>query len=74
MAVFLTITAHWANSADNKLMIFYLFFPENRIWYCMHIVSTGDNLHEMPNPDFWEKLDKYFIMSSPEIFTQSAEH
>ena len=35
--------------------IFFLFFPENRIWHFMQIVSLGDNLHEMSNPVFWEK-------------------
>ena len=29
--------------------IFFLFFPENRIWHFMQIVSIGDNLHEMSN-------------------------
>ena len=27
----LTLTKLWANSADDKLMIFFLFFPENRL-------------------------------------------
>ena len=36
----------------------------------MHIVSIGDDLHEMLNPVFWEK---YFKMSSAEIFIQSAK-
>ena len=28
---YLTFTTLWAFSADDKLMIFFLFFPENRI-------------------------------------------
>ena len=52
--VSLTFTTLWAFSADDKLMIFFLFFPENRIWHFMQIVSLGDNLHEMSNPVFWE--------------------
>ena len=28
-----TLTMLWANSADDKLMIFFSFFPENRILY-----------------------------------------
>ena len=41
-------------------MIFSLFFPQNRIWHYMQIVSfklfmNEDNLHEMSNPVFWEK-------------------
>ena len=50
---------------------FFLFFPENSIWPFMQIVYTGDNLHEMSNPVFWEKEEKYFSMSSAENFTQS---
>ena len=38
----LTCTTLLVNSADNKLTIFFLLFPENR----------EDNLHEMSNPVF----------------------
>ena len=38
----------------------------------MQIVSSGDNLHEMPNPVFWEKVEKYFKISSAEIWIQNA--
>ena len=41
-------------------MIFFLFFPENRIWHFMQIVSIGDNLHWMSKTVFWEKQEKYF--------------
>ena len=51
----LTFTTLWAFLADGKLMIFFLFFLENRIWHFMQIVSSEDNLHEMSNPVFWEK-------------------
>ena len=51
----LTFTTLWAFLADDKMMLFFLFFPENRIWHFMQIVSLGDNLHEMSNPVFWEK-------------------
>ena len=34
----LTFTTLWAN-LDNKLTIFFLFFPENRIRHFMQIVS-----------------------------------
>ena len=39
----------WAiQSADDKLMIFFLYFLENRIWHFMQIVSLEDkNVHEM---------------------------
>ena len=48
----LMLTTLWANSADDKLVI---FSPENGIWNFMPIVCTGDSLHEMSNPVFWEK-------------------
>ena len=50
------LTQHaMANSADDKLTIFFFIFPENRIWHFMHIVALGDSLHEMSNFIFWEK-------------------
>ena len=39
-------------SADKVLKYVVLYFPENRIWHFMQIVSIGDNLHEMSNPLF----------------------
>ena len=68
----LTVTTLWANSVDAKVMIFFLFFPENRIRHFMQIVSTGDNLHEMSKPVFWEKWEKYFNMLSAKKFTHHA--
>ena len=50
------------------LMIFFIFFPENRTWHFMQIVSTGDNLHEMSHRVSWEKKEKDFKMLSAEIF------
>ena len=46
----LTITTFWVNSADNKLTIFLIFVPENRIWHFMQIcmkcqiLSPGKNM------------------------------
>ena len=48
-------TTRWANSADNKLAIFYLFFLENRI---QHFMQIGDHLHEFTKLVFWEKNPK----------------
>ena len=42
-------------SSDDILKYFFLFFPENRIWHFMQIVSNGENLHELLNAVFWEK-------------------
>ena len=60
-------------SADDKLIVFFLFSPENRLWHFMQIVSLGDNLHEKSKPIFWENLEEHFKMSSAEIFTQHAK-
>ena len=38
---------------DNE--IFCLFFPENKLWHFLQIVSAGDNLHEMSGRIFCEK-------------------
>ena len=43
----------WANSADEKLTIFFLLFPENRLWLFMQIVSQGGKLHEMTKSPSW---------------------
>ena len=55
MSKYLTFTTLWANSADNKLMTFFLLFPENENWHFMQTVSNGDNLYEMSTPVSWEK-------------------
>ena len=40
----------------------------------MQIILQGDNLHEMLKSIFWKKKkEKYFNMSSAEIFTKSAK-
>ena len=74
--IFLTFTNLWANSADDTLAIFFLVFPENRIWHFIQIVSYTDNLYEMSKPAFWKKYEKkkHFKILSAENFTQSAKH
>ena len=69
----LAFTTLLANSADDKLTVFFLFLPENRIWHFVQIVSIRDNLHVMSKPGFLEKEEKYFNMLSAEIFTQNAK-
>ena len=49
------LTTLLANSADDKLMISSLIFHENRIWHFMQNVSSGDILHEISKPVFWDK-------------------
>ena len=39
--------------------IFFLFFSEDRIWHFIQTILNGDNLREISNPVFWEKLEKY---------------
>ena len=46
----LTFTTPWANSADDKFMIFFLIFPSKQYSTFMHFVFTGENLHECQNP------------------------
>ena len=49
-----TFTTLWANSADDKVMAIFLFFPENKIWQ-----ETGFDisfkLSPLANPVFWGK-------------------
>ena len=60
----LTFTTLLANSVDDKLLIFFLFFPENRFWYFMQIVSFWDSLHEISKIVFWETRNQLFLVSS----------
>ena len=57
----LTFTTRWANSGDNKLMMFFLFFPESGILHFMEIVSIGGRFHEMSNPFFSGKNKKNIL-------------
>ena len=52
----LTITTLCA--AHDKLIIFFLLFPENKIWHFMQIITIGEYLHELTKPVFWEKNKK----------------
>ena len=35
------LIAPWANSALDKLIMFFLFFPDDTIWHCLLVVSFG---------------------------------
>ena len=74
----LNLTTLWANSVDDKLVIVFLFFPENRIWHLMQIVS---NCKLSPLETIFKKFQIllsgkitkiYFNMLSAENFTQHA--
>ena len=61
---FLTFTTLLANSANDKLVIVFLFFPENRIQHFMQIVSSGDFKHFMQTVSFrllHEMLKPFFF-------------
>ena len=45
----LTFTPLWANSANDKLMIFFSFFQENKIRHFGQIVTIGDSLQAVSN-------------------------
>ena len=62
-----------ANSADGKLIIFFLNFPENRIWHAMQIVSIEDNLYEIQTSVLWKKKKKQYLKMSAENFTQRSK-
>ena len=66
---------HSLDSFVDKFMIFFLFFPENRIWHFMQIVSNGWRQFEWNiKTCFLGKIRKHFNMLSAENFIQSAEH
>ena len=68
------ISLSQVNSADNKLILFFLsFFLENKIWHFMQIVSLEDSLYEMLNIIFWEKSEKCFKIISDNFFLPSMQ-
>ena len=65
----LTFTTIWANSGDDKLVIFFLLSQKKRF----DIPCNGDNLHEMLNLVFWNKYEIFFKMLPADNFTHSAK-
>ena len=59
-----------ANSEDDKLMIFFLFFPRKHV---LTIHESGDNLHEMSKPDFWENKKNILKCCLLNFFIQNAK-
>ena len=69
----LTFTTLFTNSADDKLLMVFLFFPENKLWHIfMQIISLWDNLHEMSEPISAKKKNKKKKKLSSAGFTQHA--
>ena len=54
----LTFTTLLANSADSTLVIFFLFFPGNRIWHFLQIVPIGQFAWNVKSC-FLEKIGKH---------------
>ena len=52
------LTDHLIMNKSDKLIIFFLIFPENRISEFMSVVSLVYNLHDISNPIFWGKKKK----------------
>ena len=69
-----TFTTVWANSADDKLVIFCLFFPESRIWHFMQIVLWRQFAWNVKFYFLGQFKQIYFKRLSAEIFTQHAKH
>ena len=59
---------------SGKLKIFFLFFPENRIWHFIHILSNGKNLYEISNPVFWKNKKNISKCHLLKIIPKSAKH
>ena len=56
----LTLSTHWGNSADDKLILFFFFFFFFFFFYFSRKTRyakslEGDNLNEMSNLIFWGK-------------------
>ena len=51
-----------ANSADDKLTVFFFFFSHQKIGFDIsyNLLPKKTDLHEMLKPMFWEKLEKIF--------------
>ena len=52
---YLTFTTLWANSAKDKLVISFLFFPGKGFDISLKMVSIRDNFHEMSKLVCWKK-------------------
>ena len=55
------------NFSEQRFEIFFLFFLENMIWHFMQNVSLGDNLHDVSDPIFQEKIRKISSICHPLI-------
>ena len=65
-----SFTTLWANSADNKLMSFFLIFQKTGSEISCKLSPYGDSLHEMSDRVLGKIRIIYFKTSSAENFTQ----
>ena len=55
---------------ETTMKYFFLsYFPRKQV---LTFQMDGENLHNLSNPVFWKKWEKYFKLSS-KIFTQHAK-
>ena len=66
-----TFTMLRANSTDNNLMIFS-FIKQGLTFHANCL--RGDSLHELSNPVFCNKSEKYFKMLSVDFFLTVLEN
>ena len=45
----------WQIHQTTNWRFFFLIFPRKLIWHCLQIVSLGDSLPAISDPDFWKK-------------------
>ena len=69
-SVTLTFTSLWANSAEDKLMIFFLFFPEYRIQHFMKLSPMASDLHEFA---FLGKSEKNMLKTLPRVQSSNLD-
>ena len=71
----LTLTTLWANSADNKLIVF-LYFPEIRQTFHVNFLPMETICLKYHTCILFPEKNKkkYFKISSAENFTQHANH
>ena len=72
----INLSTFWANSADDKRVVVFLYFPENRLCY----FTQGDSLHEMSKLIFLNKNEEnilkyrlltcFFSMRNVNLLTQ----
>ena len=71
---YLTYITHSLGKFSRWQIDIFLFFPENRIWHFMQIVSPEDNLHEMSNLFSGKNKKNISKCRLPEFFKQNSNY